>query len=111
MFGDLYYDMHDGEMNDSNLKPFLEHINLYRYTKFFEWKDGCEQVDYRVGRENINFHRSCVWIARIPKSRDEKSPEHKKFVGLLRCIPMMLLWRKRATEACFHPKRLKFEVD
>jgi len=32
-------------------------------------------------------------------------------MGLLRTIPMMMLWRKRATEAVFHPSRIDFAKE
>ena len=31
-----------------------------------------------------------------------------RFRGLMRCVPMMMLWRKRAAETCFHPTRMCF---
>ena len=31
-----------------------------------------------------------------------------RWVGLLRCIPMLMLWRKRATERLYHPSRIDF---
>jgi len=30
--------------------------------------------------------------------------------GVLRCAPMLMLWRKRAAEAVWHPSRLSFTV-
>lgn len=35
---------------------------------------------------------------------------HRLGVVLIRVIPMLLLWRKRATERCFHPSRLSFDM-
>lgn len=31
-----------------------------------------------------------------------------RFIGLIRTIPMMMLWRKRATERLYHPSRIDF---
>ena len=36
--------------------------------------------------------------------------QKKTLSGLLRCIPKLLKWRKTATEAVFHPKRIKFTI-
>jgi len=33
-----------------------------------------------------------------------------RLMGLLRCIPMMMLWRKRATERIYHPSRIDFSA-
>jgi len=32
-------------------------------------------------------------------------------MGLLRTIPMMMLWRKRATERVYHPSRIDFAAE
>jgi len=32
----------------------------------------------------------------------------KRLMGILRCAPMLMLWRKRATERLFHPSRIDF---
>ena len=34
-----------------------------------------------------------------------------RLMGILRCAPMMMLWRKRATERLYHPSRIDFEGE
>ena len=39
---------------------------------------------------------------------DVRNHRQKRINGLIRCVPMLMLWRKRATEAVFHPSRIDF---
>jgi hypothetical protein len=39
---------------------------------------------------------------------DARAQRQKRINGLIRCVPMLMLWRKRATEAVFHPSRIDF---
>jgi len=109
IFGDMYGD----PRKNIGLVNFLRDTMLYRHTSFYKWNHVGEPPYYvNVGNQNLNFHRTHVWIARLPSyPYNEKSPNHKKFVGLLRCIPMLMLWRKRAAEYCFHPSRVCFDID
>ena len=34
----------------------------------------------------------------------------KRWMGLLMAMPMMMLWRKRATERLYHPSRMDFSI-
>jgi hypothetical protein len=34
-----------------------------------------------------------------------------RLMGLLRCAPMLMLWRKRATERLYHPSRIDFVTE
>jgi len=40
-----------------------------------------------------------------------RARRQRRINGLIRCVPMMMLWRKRATEAVFHPSRIDFISD
>lgn len=40
----------------------------------------------------------------------ELEQRRKRWAGLLRTMPMMMLWRKRATERLYHPSRMDFSV-
>ncbi len=101
MFGDMY------GINDE-LKAFLTELNLLQHTCFYEWKKSCHQTYVTIHKQKLNFHRSHVWVTRVPREVWEKSPNHKRHMGLLRCVPMLMLWRKRAAEYCFHPSRINF---
>jgi hypothetical protein len=105
MFGDMYCD----PTKNKELKKFLTELNLLQHTCFYEWTKHNESPRYiTVHKQKLNFHRSYVWVTRVPREVTEKSPNHKRHMGLLRCVPMMMLWRKRAAEYCFHPSRVNF---
>jgi hypothetical protein len=42
--------------------------------------------------------------------KEMKKKMHKIGVIMIRVVPMMMLWRKRATERVYHPSRMKFEI-
>lgn len=105
MFGDMYGDPRQNQ----NLVNFLRDTKLYMHTCFYKWSGNNENP--RIHNKLLDFHRSNVWITRLPIPYYSKTSNHKKFMGLLRCAPMLMLWRKRAAEYCFHPSRMCFDIN
>ena len=53
--------------------------------------------------ESAEMFKRILWHGKLERK--------KVHMGLLRTMPMMMLWRKRATERLYHPSRMNFGVN
>lgn len=61
IFGDMYSD----PRTNQELVNFLHDFGLYETTQFYKWP-GMHECHTLVGNKLLNFHRTNVWISRIP---------------------------------------------
>jgi len=52
-----------------------------------------------------------VTVYSLTEASLEETRRQKRMRGLLRTVPFMLLWRKRAIERLYHPSRIDFEYE
>lgn len=71
-----------------------------------------EQVECSIGEDWTPAVKMIGIIASVyHESKSHERVRKRIIMGLLRTIPMMMLWRKRATERVFHPSRMDFTSD
>ena len=97
LFGDMY-------CISEGLRAFFTDLKLEQHTSFYEWKDAACYNDMGDGRM-LSIHRAYVFVTKIPADL-----RRIRMMGLFRCVPMLMLWRKRATERLYHPSRIDFSI-
>ena len=68
----------------------------------------CEHEWFSCGRIGKNLLKG---VYTKTQAVFEKKRAKLCHMGLLRTIPMMMLWRKRATERVYHPSRIDFAAE
>jgi hypothetical protein len=63
----MFGDMHEVPYLCQSLINFLHDVKLYDYTRFYDWTQGDKSYWVTIKNETINFHRSYVWVTRIPR--------------------------------------------
>jgi len=85
--------------------PVLQFKNFYDHHGLI--KCQCESAwttASRVGKFLVNVYT-------LTETVFEEKRRRLRFMGLLRTVPLMLLWRKRATERLYHPSMIDFESE
>ena len=78
-----------------NFTNFIDNHHLSKCRVEYGW-----EVAAAVGSMLVNAYAETE-VVLVPKRR----------MGLLRCAPMLMLWRKRATERLYHPSRIDFVTE
>jgi len=79
-----------------NLLNFDDHHGLI--------KSECEEAWHTASPIGNMLHELYMIVERVM----ERKRMIKRGRGLLRSVPMMMLWRKRATERLYHPSKIDF---
>ena len=80
---------------------WLEENNIQTQSQLYKFIDKIEN-----SRDAYNWVEYCC----IAYSIVRRYNMHRLGVIMIRVVPMMLLWRKRATERLYHPTRMNFQL-
>jgi hypothetical protein len=98
-----------------SMKKFENYIKYNRYDRETSKKI---EIDFTEEYGRIPGPRKLIKVLNetdstyIEESKQliERHKMHKLGIAMIRVVPMMMLWRKVATEKVYHPSRMKFEI-